>query len=392
MWRPPTAVLAVLALGCASAAAPSSSPPADELSQCRAALGDLRLRLADHELMQVARRREGAFLARAPEPALEPLIARAVAAELARSNVKVVSQALACRTRVCKLTISADQRHPVPDDFPRTLGDRIRFADRYSDYDVDPATGVRLLRSLFYLWLADPSGEPRTVDQLRAQAASPAPVTSAECQAQLAEARTVVERLRAEQDRLRPARSFASEKPSPALTDATAKLLVGAFGLPPQPAGQVVDCRQTICKLLVPVDQDRVRKLRAGVLGPRYDWTVGPGSAPDTDAVYLLWRTEGYGRARQLVEEASRSADAARAKCERLPPGRGGLTVHIELPASDSQGPAPKALISVDGSLAGTPMGRCMVGLLEEKLRASTITGPFARATHPHTFLFPGGR
>ena len=92
------------------------------------------------------------------------------------------------------------------------------------------------------------------------------------------------------------------------------------------------------------------------------------------------------------MRDAARAADAAKSKCAGLAPGRGGLTVEIVLPASDGEGPAGKAAITTEGSLTGTPMGRCVVGLVEEKLRASSVRGPFSGRIYHYDYLFPGAR
>jgi hypothetical protein len=286
---------------------------------------------------------------------------------------------------MCKLTFTAEAPKSHVWENPGDLGGRIGNINDVWRFDIDPATGTKLVTPTMYLALLHPTGEPRTVEQLRAEAAASAPATLDQCQAREAALRAYDEEARADR---RPEQAFAREKSSPALTADTARLVIAAFGLPPQPAGQVVDCRQTVCRLLLPDTADVIRKLRSGVLGPRYDWTNAPGKSPDHHDLYLLWRTQGYGNSRQHLREAARAADAARSKCAGLTPGRGGLSVHLEIAASEGDSP-PEVTVTATGSLSRTPMGRCVVSLVEEKLQASTVKGPFAHWWYDHDYLFP---
>jgi hypothetical protein len=383
-------LLAALTAACASTPAPPSAAPApDPLAQCRTAAVDLSLGLARRQGELRSYRQEQAFREGQPQPGAERALAPLLA-ELARLYGPVRSQTLECRTWMCKFTFTVVEQPHAEGVVSEELRYRVGGSVMTDRHDIDPSTGAKLVITTFYLSLRHPAGERRTDEQLREEALSSTPTTLDGCQARLAELRAADERSRAEEAPHKPAMAFASEKPSPALTADTARLLVEAFGLPPQPADKVVDCRQTICKLLVPVDQQRVRKLRAGALGPRYQWTAGPGATPDETVVYLWWESQRIANSLQLVREAFRAADAARSKCAGLAPGRGGLTVHVELPASDGAGTAPKATLTVEGSLSGTALGRCMVGLVDEKLRASSVRGPFSGSSRNYDYLFPG--
>jgi hypothetical protein len=386
-WRTVRPLLTLFAAltACASTPAPPTGA-SGPLEQCRSAVADLRALKVANDIQRRARRGEAAFREGKPQPDTERALAPLVTAELVRKFGKVWNQRLECRTWMCKLTFTAEQPKSHIWENPGELGGRIGAIYDPWRFDIDPATGAKLAVPTMYLALRHPTGEPRTDEQLRAEAARDAPATLDQCQAQQAALRADDEEARA--DRTEYA-AFAREKPSPALTADTARLAIAAFGLPPQPADQVVDCRQSVCKLLIPVTADLIRKLRAFALGFRYDWTVGPGKGPGHEDIYLLWRTQGYGNARQHVREAARAADAARAKCGGLAPGRGGLTVRIDLPASDSDGPPPKATLTAEGTLNGTPMGGCVMRLVEEKLRASPVKGPFSRWSYGYDYLFP---
>jgi hypothetical protein len=380
----------VLSLAACASAPPRSESPGP-LERCRASLADLRLAQLTREGEQRVRRGEAAMREGEPQPEAERALAPLLA-ELALQYGPVRSQSLACRTWMCKFVVTVVEQPPKESAAPPELRYRVGPSVMTDRHDIEPATGAKLDVITFYLALRHPAGERRTDEQLRDEALASVPATVDGCQARLAELRVADERGRADVAHHRPATAFASEKPSPALTADTARLILAAFDLPPQPAEQVVDCRQTICKVLLPVDRDRIHKLRTGALGPRYDWTAGPGARPDETVNYLWWDSPRSANSRQLVRDAARAADAAKSKCAGLSPGRGGLTVEIDLPASDGDGPAGNATITTEGSLAGTPMGRCLVGLVEEKLRASLIRGPFSARVYHYDYLFPGPR
>jgi hypothetical protein len=322
-------------------------------------------------------------------------LAPLASAELARQYRRVLSETLVCHPWICQLTFTAEETGPMVLQFPTTLGDRLHgFSLGPTRNDVDATSGAKLRIVTFFLLLRHPAGEPRTDEQLRGEIVASLPGTDAQCQPQLRDLRDREERAEA-QERERKARSyapaaFAAEKPNAALTAETARLLGEAFGLPHQPADQVVDCRQSVCKLLIPVDGERIRKLRTGTLGPRYEWTATSGTRPDETDIFLWWNSPARANSRQLLRDAARAADASRGQCARLPPARGGLTVHLELAASEESGPPPRPTITVEGSLAGTPLGRCLAALVEAKVRASSTLGPFARSSYAYDFLFTG--
>lgn len=399
---PPCAVSLATCLvlaGCASTRSAAPDTPSDlDMDSCRRDVANLRGHQADHALAARWNRVEALFAEGQRQPEAERALAPLIAAHLARVYPRVFEQSIECRTWVCRVTYRAAEPasgHPVGLS-NETFGERVVGNDELrSRRDLDEATGlpVRIVTDL--LLLRHPAGEPRTNDQLQAEAAAALPSDEAACRSELARLRLDDQRARADRRRLlesrQPELAYEVGAPNPRLAAATAPRVLAAFGLPAQPAETVVDCRGQVCKLLLPIDDGR-RRILWGKRAMGDGYRVYEPSV-NGQATTLFWAlTPAYSNTRRLFREVIRDVEAARPRCEKLAPGRGGLTASIRVPATTAEKPPAEVALTFEGSLSGTPLGRCVAGRLQTAVRAAAQKGPFERSSLSYDFLFPRRR
>jgi hypothetical protein len=379
--------------GCAAPLADSTPASTAESDGCRREVGELRGRQADRAMGKRFERSEALFAEGQPLPALEPVLSPLVAAHLALTYPRVLRQTLECRTWVCKLTFTGHEPGHMNLGFTDFLGERIHGAEVVTyRKDIDAGTGLPVRIATMMLMLRHPNGEPRTREQLLAEAAAPFPTDAAVCQSELARLRAVDEQARAGERRREEAQepqvAYEVGTPNPKLAAETAPRLLAVFGLPPQPTDQVVTCRGQLCKVLLPVTNDR----RALLFGRR---AMGDGYRAyepmvNHQPVLFLWAMDpAYTNTRRLFREVIRDVEAARPRCQQLAPTRGGLTATMKVPTTTAVNPPAQVAVTFDGTLAGTPLGRCVADQILAAVKSASRNGPFARSELSYDFLFP---
>jgi hypothetical protein len=371
-------------------AGPGAGAPAGVgLADCRRAVATARAERVDHELAVRSLRADELFSQGQRQPAAENALRPVLASLLALERGPAASE-ITCRGGVCKATFTVGAHAPPTSVFRPSWGERVEVAHYRARMDVDRGgTIVRIYTGT--LILRHPSGEPRTRQQLRDEAAERLPVDENACRQDLASLRREDERLRAELRRFARPESetvrFERAPPNPVLVAEMGAFVLSTLGLTSQPADQVVECRGSICKLLIRTDQvqkliDRdPDRISVGVV-------VFAGKETSVVLERLVPQAE---RSRRLVRAVREAIESGRSRCEGRSPGRGGLSVTVDIPATDPAHAAPRIAVSYEGSLVGTPLGQCVGDLVSERLR-SPLDGAFAPYVATHDFLFASGR
>ena len=391
---PCLARLSLLALVAGCATAPAPAPPSD----CARALADLRVR---HDRLERDSRRaranddadEHVFPdgPRLPEP--ERAITAGLTARLPAAYRLEGPDPVLCRAWFCQVSISwLNDRHtrlPEPPR-PETLLEDSELVDETPSWtwrdEVDPDGRIRQINT-YVVQLRAADGSPRTRQQLRQQAIGAPPATEGECQA---------ERTRLQQDlaRRQPALdrrwagtrgSFEREEPNPALTAEIAAMVRTSANLSPRPDDQIVECRGSSCKVLL--SDDDQKKMRKVVDQNRDRLQLGVVVRGGHQTRYLTVFPPAQVHSRALFRAVETNVETSRQRCEKEAPGRGGLRLVLRIPEADRL-TGKDLRVSYEGSLAGTPLGRCISQLVDRQLGALTAEGPFAHATFRRDFLF----
>jgi hypothetical protein len=106
--------------------------------------------------------------------------------------------------------------------------------------------------------------------------------------------------------------------------------------------------------------------------------------------VLFLWAMNpAYTNTRRLFREVIRDVEAARPRCQQLAPTKGGLTATMKVPTTTAVNPPAQVAVTFDGTLAGTPLGRCVADQILAAVKSASRNGPFARSELSYDFLFP---
>jgi hypothetical protein len=235
----------------------------------------------------------------------------------------------------------------------------------------DAIDGEDLVEATVYFKLIDPSGASLAALSRRRG------VPGDDCPTELAkiEKRTAAMQRAMARD-LSPAERFAAEPLDTALTaDVQARLAQASTGLPASFAGLAATCHGVICQVqpraaLAPADWQRLEarpQLKQVIVGRAYQ-----------GAAYWLVRRPGTADGKVIVDGlvAALEAGPAFATCHHQHPKAGHLLVSYVLAGKDPLGrPARKPGLStvITGSLADTPLGRCLAAELEGALATRTV-------------------
>jgi hypothetical protein len=326
----------------------------------------------------------------AAERVLQPLLERAM--QLASPTAPAL--ALECRTWACRIRVlqgaglqAASWEKALAG--PSLVGRIHSIAVVGRRPTTDALHGEDLVEATVYFKLTDPSGEPRMTFSLSAPS-----VPTSECAARLA----AVEKRQAAMKRIierdaSPAERFAREPASPALTrELEGRLRRATAGLPAAFTGLTAACHGVICQV----------QPRAGVKLGRSEWQQLEGR-PEVasvivgraygDGAYWLVRPPLTADGREILDRlvAEIEAGPMLATCRKRHPATGHLLVNYVLAGRDPLGrPAARIGLSAvcTGSLAESPLGRCIADELERALASATLPAEFLNWTKIRRYDF----
>jgi hypothetical protein len=389
MLRPPL-VLGVALAACASTSTVTS--PSPELEGCSRRVSDLRAQGADdEEELRYLHARE-LWEKGQPQPATEAALAQDLNRYLADSRAAGRPHKLECRTWVCQLDYTAvfPPGQGVMGTINQSLGQRVEDMPGGVTAQQKAPDGTATTSWRVWLVLRHPMGEPRTREQLEQEARGTPPADLAACRAEESRLTGEADRRRGELVKLRrPTEEdeFRTLPPNPALTDEVGKLIVEGLRLPPRPPAEVVSCRGRLCKVLVPMTDERIPMLRGRVFdGFHPTWVQARHKATPTAFLYAL--DPRRRNTRHFVNTWMGRVRGELRRCDGKAPGKGLLTLQFDLPATEGPPAPPKVNLRYTGNLVGTPLGRCVTDVIAEQL-GKAEPGQFAALSNPVDFLFP---
>jgi hypothetical protein len=323
-------------------------------------------------------------------PFLESTIERA-------AGVPDLSVSLDCRTWACRLLVLQPRRSDTS-GWQKALDgaavrERIRtFSISARNRTADTLSGQDLVEATVFLKLADPSGEPRPPGT-RPAARPLAPIAPDLCPAEAAAAEKTIAAMRAAMAKaLTPAQRFAAEPANEALTREVGALVkrAAASGAP-ELRSVSLECHGVLCRAhaAAPLPRpawarlDGRPELDARIVARAYDgdaiWSIRPASTADGREVL----------ARVVRELETRPFFDS---CYAQHPARGHLLVSYDLPGDTALGePGPRGGIEAHytGSLADSPLGRCLADELGRALTGLTLPENRLHAVHTSRYDWP---
>ncbi len=386
----------------------AAAPPVT-LDQCRTLLAARRRRVAEAEARHVTIASPSTlFDEGAPNPtareALLPEIER-----LARGDAGPnISFAVECRTWACRVTVLQPGAYSgraartwlasIPND-PDVRARLRSWAGGRNSPVEDPVSRAPYNEGAVFLGLKAPSGAriagtPPPVDPA---GEPPPPITLAACRNALAAAdRRLSDLGESEERELTPAQRFAESPPNPTLTVrfsglVNASLRRAGAGVIPE-----VQCRGPVCRVSLPGQAAETWR-NPVERDPEVTRLVIRRSSDDQQVFYQVaadQRAPGWPRMTEpmLAQSVFRAANMA--ACSARFPVTGDLEITLLFPGSAHPDPSVRPgriNTRYAGSLAGSPLGRCVEEQIDRELQHTPLPGAF-RGLVRSRFQFPMGR
>jgi hypothetical protein len=319
------------------------------------------------------------FAATQPNPTAERTLEPLLDAAMQRVAREPPAVALECRTWACRIRLLHGARLD-PAGWEKALGGpglrgrlhSIAVVGRRPT--IDALDGEDLVEATVYFKLTDPSGQA-----VATRAARAGDSALGDCAASLADVEKRIDSMRSIITRdASPAERFAREPDNAPLTsELEARLRQSTVGMPALFAALAVACHGVICQVQPPpggklgAEQwrqlERQRPLAELIVGRAYE-----------GAAYWLVRPRETGNGKVIVERLVAEVEAGPllSGCHKQHPAAGHLLVSYALAGRDPLGRAARkgGLSAIcTGSLAETPLGRCVADELGRVLAAASL-------------------
>jgi len=327
------------------------------------------------------------------ERALGPLVERA----MEKLSPEPPAVALECHTWACRIRVLHGTRID-PARWERALASGDLQGRLHSVAVVgrrpttDALDGEDLVEATVYFKLVDPSGEPVASRPRRLVAVPP------KCAAALAEVEKRIESMKLSIDRdVSPAERFAREPDNPPLTaHVESRLRQATTGLMGTVARLSVSCHGVICQVQPPVGAaltgDQWRQLESRP--PLSELIVG--RAYHLTAAYWAVRPRETADGKTIVDRliADIETGPLLETCHKQQPSSGHLLVTYVLAGRDPLGRAAKKgglSVVCTGSLAETPLGRCVCEGVERAMAVTTLPAEVLNRTRSRRYDWVAG-